>query len=64
MDICFPKQKQEESITKKLMREIYDRAVNLKADAVIHYTTQIFQNREGVYEGSVRGTFLKKREIN
>ncbi len=50
------------NLSKVLMRELYDRAVSLDANAVIHYTTQIFQNNDGVYEGFARGTFLQKRK--
>ncbi|MBT4483956.1 MAG: hypothetical protein HOC71_09805 [Candidatus Latescibacteria bacterium] len=61
---CYvpPEERMKTNITRKLKRELFNRAVSLDADAVIHYTTKIFQNNEGVYEGFVRGTFLKQKK--
>jgi len=48
------------NLTTRLMEELKHRAFSKGADAVIHYKTCIFQNRDGVYECFARGTFLRK----
>ncbi|MCK5708056.1 MAG: hypothetical protein KAI43_10420 [Candidatus Aureabacteria bacterium] len=40
---------------------MYEYAMELDADAIIHYTTHIYTGESGTIEGYTRGTFLKKK---